>query len=87
VNCTDECLKPKGRQAHCATCHATFTGPTGFDDHRVGGRCISPTGWFEKEGLTASPEAHVNIDRLKEHGRVQMARLRAKAIASETKKE
>jgi len=31
------------RTAHCAAeCHRTFTGPTTFDAHRRGGRCVHP---------------------------------------------
>lgn len=65
MNCTDTCLKPKGRQAHCATCHVTFTGPTWFDLHRIGGKCVPITGMVERDGLTATPEAHENLARLK----------------------
>lgn len=28
--------------AHCGTCHATFTRPSGFDRHRRAGACIHP---------------------------------------------
>lgn len=28
---------------HCATCHETFTSPSGFDIHRRAGSCIPPS--------------------------------------------
>lgn len=28
--------------AHCARCHRTFSTVTGFDLHKVNGRCIDP---------------------------------------------
>ena len=29
-------------RCHCASCHATFTGISAFDEHRRGGRCQHP---------------------------------------------
>lgn len=69
--CTDQCLKPTGpRQAHCAVCHTTFTGPTWFDLHRIGGHCVPVKGLVTIDGLTATPAAHANRERLRrnEHG-------------------
>lgn len=40
--CTDTCKRPSPAQAHCATCHRTFGGVTGFDRHRRNGACIDP---------------------------------------------
>lgn len=53
VTCTDSCRKPNsgGRQAHCSVCHRTFSGVSGFDDHRKGGRCVLPDDVTEKDGL------------------------------------
>lgn len=28
--------------AHCTGCHRTFKGVSGFDRHRVGGKCLVP---------------------------------------------
>jgi len=33
---------PTPSQAHCASCHHTFAGVTGFDAHRKAGRCVHP---------------------------------------------
>ncbi len=41
-NCGPLCVRPTPSQAHCPTCHATFGGVTGFDDHRRGGVCGDP---------------------------------------------
>jgi hypothetical protein len=30
------------RAAHCAACHVTFTSVSGFDHHRIDGRCHDP---------------------------------------------
>lgn len=28
------------KTAHCGSCHETFSGPSAFDQHRVGGTCV-----------------------------------------------
>lgn len=45
MSCSNECRKPRGRQAHCGAegCHRTFTGVSTFDQHRVGGKCDMET--------------------------------------------
>lgn len=42
--CGPDCVKPTPSQAHCAVCHQTFGGVTGFDHHRRDGQCIQPAG-------------------------------------------
>lgn len=53
MTCTDTCRKPNGRMAHCGSCHLTFSGLRGFDDHRVGGSCAAPAirGMTAKNGV------------------------------------
>lgn len=41
--CTYDCVRPRGRQAHCAGCHYTFTGITAFDSHRKDFTCRHPS--------------------------------------------
>lgn len=38
--CLPGCRRPTTAQAHCAECHRTFGGVTGFDQHRKGGTCV-----------------------------------------------
>lgn len=40
--CTDACIRPTPAQCHCPTCHRTFGGVTGFDAHRLMGKCLDP---------------------------------------------
>lgn len=46
MTCTSACRKANGRQAHCGTCHHTFSTVAVFDHHRVGladvRRCVEP---------------------------------------------
>lgn len=43
VCCTRCGARANGRAyAHCAKCHETFSGVTGFDRHRRGGECLDP---------------------------------------------
>lgn len=28
--------------SHCSACHVTFSSPSAFDKHRVGGKCKTP---------------------------------------------
>lgn len=41
-SCGPGCLHPTPTQAHCAVCHQTFGGVSGFDEHRVDGTCRDP---------------------------------------------
>lgn len=45
TGCTDACVLPRegGPQCHCATCHLTFGGVSGFDSHRRDGACRHPS--------------------------------------------
>jgi len=36
--------------AHCSACHRTFSSVTGFDRHRVAGRCVDPAIMRTKKG-------------------------------------
>lgn len=38
--CGKTCKRPTIAQAHCQTCHNTFSGVTLFDAHRSYGRCL-----------------------------------------------
>jgi hypothetical protein len=51
MTCTPACLHPRGRQAHCGSCHQTFGGLKGFDAHRRRGVCVLPT----ELGMVADP--------------------------------
>jgi hypothetical protein len=73
-------------------CHATFTGFTYFDEHRVGGECwgfpqdpnITPA-WNrleEVDGVWSSPEGHLNREAL--NGRAQNARKGRKSAVADT---
>ena len=46
MTCTPECRKPHGNQAHCGSCHQTFSTVANFDKHRTGDaehrRCVDP---------------------------------------------
>lgn len=42
TRCRDNCVQPRGRQAHCTVCHATFTTVANFDKHRRNGHCTDP---------------------------------------------
>jgi hypothetical protein len=45
-----------GAMAHCATCHKTFGGVTGFDEHRKNGHCVIPEGMQEvRPGVWGRP--------------------------------
>lgn len=44
MSCTRFCRVPSPAQAHCGACHRTFGGVSGFDRHRVEGRCVDPAG-------------------------------------------
>lgn len=75
--------------AHCSVCHATFTGVSYFDSHRVAGRCwgfpqdpqLTPT-WSkleEVDGVWSSPEGHAN--REVQNARAAKARTGRTAVA------
>lgn len=51
MTCSEICRKPRGRQAHCSVCHRTFSGPSIFDEHRVGGNCVFKDGLSSKDGV------------------------------------
>lgn len=51
MSCNPDCRKANGRQAHCASCHKTFSGITAFDDHRVAGKCEAIDGFTEVDGI------------------------------------
>jgi hypothetical protein len=36
------CPTPSRAQAHCPSCHRTFSGVWGFDKHRSRGACLDP---------------------------------------------
>jgi hypothetical protein len=40
--CQTTCVQPSPSQAHCAVCHLTWSGVSGFDRHRRNGRCLAP---------------------------------------------
>lgn len=40
--CRDCGARFHGGQAHCTSCHETFTGPAAYDAHWVGRRCVRP---------------------------------------------
>jgi hypothetical protein len=42
MTCTPACVPPTPSQAHCGTCHYTFSGVSLFDAHRIGGTCHHP---------------------------------------------
>lgn len=42
MTCTAKCRKPAPSQAHCTSCHRTFGGVKGFDEHRKDGQCLDP---------------------------------------------
>lgn len=49
--CTDDCRPPRGRHAHCASCHRTFNSVSTFDEHRLRGACVIRGTMSEKNGL------------------------------------
>jgi len=71
--CTDRCLRPTPFQAHCTTCHRTFGGVKGFDQHRQKVRaprnsgpmavCIDPGafGHVERDGIWREPMDHKKV--------------------------
>ncbi len=76
-SCKETCRIPKTKTAesHCTVCHRTFSGPTWFDVHRIGGTCQDIPGMVEKDGLWATKERHhhneILIDRLREVDRLK----------------
>jgi len=71
TKCTPGCKMPTPSQAHCPTCHRTFGGVTGFDEHRYNGTCVHPQGLGQKEteGVWRRPmdeEAHERMRQLRE---------------------
>ncbi len=70
--CTDGCKNPTPAQAHCKTCHRTFGGVTGFDQHRhkLGHRQVGPMaicldpgsfGYVERDGVWREPMDHQKV--------------------------
>lgn len=59
-SCRKTCRLPRlrSRESHCTVCHKTFSGPTWFDVHRIGGKCQDIAGMVEKDGLWATKERH-----------------------------
>lgn len=57
MTCLDSCLTPTPAQCHCASCHRTFGGITGFDAHRKNGMCLDPAakGYVEVKGIWRRP--------------------------------
>lgn len=64
--CVATCRRPSPAQAHCATCHRTFGGVTGFDAHRREGQCIDPAkaGYIETDGLWRLPMTAERAEQL-----------------------
>lgn len=65
--CLDTCKKPTPAQAHCASCHVTFGGVTGFDLHRSNGQCLDPASfeYVEREGVWRRPVDHDEVELFK----------------------
>lgn len=57
MTCLDTCVRPTPAQCHCATCHRTWGGISGFDAHRRGGECVDPAGkgYVEIKGVWRQP--------------------------------
>ena len=60
------CATPTPNQAHCAACHLTFGGVTGFDAHRKHGACLDPyaLGMVERDGVWRTPMSDAARERL-----------------------
>ncbi|MFY1686426.1 hypothetical protein [Plantactinospora sp. WMMB782] len=60
------CRPPTPAQAHCATCHRTFGGVTGFDAHRKDAACLDPAGfgYVERDGVWRTPMTDEARERL-----------------------
>lgn len=69
MTCNDECIKPRGRQAHCSACHRTFSTVGGFDLHRKFDAC-------RMDGLKQGLDGVWRI-LLNESGLARLARFRA----------
>jgi len=51
MTCLDTCITPTPAQCHCASCHRTYGGITGFDAHRRNGVCVDPKGYIKVKGV------------------------------------
>lgn len=72
--------------AHCSVCHATFTGVTYFDYHRVNGKCwgasdnaLRHSQLTLSDGVWSTPEGHEN--RRVQSDRARNARRGKTAVA------
>lgn len=63
--CGQTCTAPTSMQAHCATCHRTFGGVTGFDAHRRAGACLDPStlGYANRAGVWRLPMPEAELKR------------------------
>lgn len=66
MTCLPTCRRPTPAQAHCAVCHRTFGGVTGFDAHRKDGACLDPStrGYVERDGLWRTPMSESRLSQL-----------------------
>lgn len=64
--CLATCRAPSPAMAHCASCHLTFGGVTGFDTHRKDGHCLNPAdlGYAERDGVWRQPMSDAVLQRL-----------------------
>lgn len=64
--CTEACRRPSPAMAHCASCHRTFGGVTGFDAHRKDGTCLPPSslGMVERDGVWRTPMSTEALHRI-----------------------
>lgn len=74
MTCAPTCIQPSPAQAHCGACHITWSGITGFDQHRRDGQCLTP----ESIGYTRDPRG-VYRAPITDERRQQLAALRGNA--------
>jgi hypothetical protein len=67
AKCGQSCVRPSPAQAHCAGCHRTFGGVTGFDAHRRAGVCVDPVGlgYAERAGVWRVPIDGAGLERMR----------------------
>lgn len=62
MTCRPLCVPPTPTQAHCGTCHHTFSGVSLFDAHRIGGVCHHPPSGIPTSGKPGAGYIPVRLD-------------------------
>lgn len=66
TRCLTICVRPTPAQTHCATCHRSWGGISGFDRHRRNGLCLDPAGlgYDLVKGIWRQPMSREQLARL-----------------------